>query len=173
MLMCMYVCACFMGLINTPHMNCTPAGERDSKPRLLNHEFLVWFHWCNVLAQRIGQLNIQLVHIKSNYNSCVVSKSSDIHTLCLKLEPVWRYWLQSEWWLWINCGDVSHHVDLPKYIWSNYNISPTQISLTTPPFGVRSCEVAIIWPGILNNNPLYLSALQIALQIHPVHRVLL
>ena len=76
MLMCMYVYACFMGLINTPHMNCTPAGERDSKPRLLNHEFLVWFHWCNVLAQRIRQLNIQLVHIKSNYNSCVVSKSS-------------------------------------------------------------------------------------------------
>ena len=38
-------------------------------------------------------------------------------------------------------------------IWPNYNISPTNrfpwnkvISLTKPPVGVRSCEVAIIWP---------------------------
>ena len=34
-------------------------------------------------------------------------------------------------------------------VWPNYNISPTQISLkgislTKPPFGVISCEVAII-----------------------------
>ena len=40
------------------------------------------------------------------------------------------------------------------YIWPNYTISPTWfpwntgISVTKPPFGVRSCEVAIIWPDI-------------------------
>ncbi len=40
------------------------------------------------------------------------------------------------------------------YIWPNYNISPAPfpwnkgISLTKPPFGVRSCEVATIWPDI-------------------------
>ena len=44
--------------------------------------------------------------------------------------------------------------------WANYNISPTWISLkqghlrqgspTTLPCGVRSCEVAIIWPEIRN-----------------------
>ena len=41
------------------------------------------------------------------------------------------------------------------YYWSNYDILPTGfpwnkgISLTKPPFGVRSCELAIIWPNII------------------------
>ena len=33
----------------------------------------------------------------------------------------------------------------PRFPWNN------GISLTKPPFGVRSCEVAIIWPDIFKN----------------------
>ena len=55
----------------------------------------------------------------------------------------------------MNCICTKHTYNhIYTYIWPNYNISPTWISwnkgisLTKPPFGVRSCEVAIIWPDI-------------------------
>ena len=54
------------------------------------------------------------------------------------------------------------------FMWPNYNISPTwvslkwEISLTKPPFGVR-CEVAIIWPDFISSHFLTLNSWEASL----------
>ena len=47
----------------------------------------------------------------------------------------------------------------PRFPWNK------GISLTKPPFGVRSCEVAIIWPDLMMSNTQILSSSPI--RIHP------
>ncbi len=62
--------------------------------------------------------------------------------------------------LWVTSGQKVDCNDLGvKNIWPNYNILPTTRSpwnkgnsLPQLPFGVRSCEVAIIWPDTWNNE---------------------
>ena len=52
-------------------------------------------------------------------------------------QPIWKIW-SSNW------ESSSPNRDEPRFPWNK------GISLSQLPFGVRSCEVAIIWPGILN-----------------------
>ena len=54
--------------------------------------------------------------------------------ITLQSKP-WK-WILTISWIWPN-GIIFHQ---PRFPWNK------GISLTKPPFGVRSCEVAIIWP---------------------------